>query len=218
LCTPLNYLTAISGQAKLAILYLDNKKCEDAREAANVVADRVTQLSRIARDLLDPAKREHHPQSCDLNDLIRRLVQFVGRYHKFSGIAFELHLDEDLPEIWADATRMEQVLLNLYTNAANAMGSGMIVTRTCWDQAAQEVMVSVENMGPGLPEDIRRRIFRSGFTTRKEGYGFGLWICRRIVEHHGGSMGVISPLDEELGTGVNFWIRLPISAVSEQHR
>ena len=66
-----NYLTAISGQAKLAILYLDNGKHESAREAANVVADRVAQLSRIARDLLDPAKREHHPQACDLNDLIR---------------------------------------------------------------------------------------------------------------------------------------------------
>lgn len=207
-----NYLTTISGHAELSASYLARGRYKDAREIAGIVVDRVSKLSQFAQDLLNPAKREHHPQVCDLNDLIRRLVDFIRRHYKFRSISFELDLAEEVPRIWADPTRMEQVLLNLYSNAANAMGSGTVAANTRWDQDAQEIVVSVENMGPGLSEEAKERIFRGRFTTRREGYGFGLWVCRRIVQHHEGEMGVESPLDRESGRGVRFWIRLPASS------
>jgi two-component system sensor kinase FixL len=94
--------------------------------------------------------------------------------------------------------QIQQVLINLYANAADAMGKGLIETHTYLD--GERVAVVVTDHGPGMSEDILLHIFDSGFTTKDTGHGFGLAICKRIIENHGGTVDVVS----ETGVGTTF--------------
>jgi len=105
-----------------------------------------------------------------------------------------------------DPGQIQQVLINLYANAADAMGEGQIETTTRYDKEENRVSVVVTDHGPGMPEGIVMRIFDSGFTTKDTGHGFGLAICARIIENHGGTVDVASEVD----VGTTFTLMLPV--------
>jgi signal transduction histidine kinase len=129
-------------------------------------------------------------------------------------ILVEKKYSPNLPPIPVDREQMKQVFLNLMLNALQAMEKGgtlRLVTRRASafpgerDHSAAEV--SIEDTGPGIPEDLQRKIFEPFFSTKEEGIGLGLPIAQRIAEEHGGQVRV----DSSPGQGTTFTVMLPFS-------
>ena len=109
-------------------------------------------------------------------------------------------IDASLPDIEADRDKLHQVFLNLVRNASEACpadGRVRVLTRHCahWELAGTNlvptrryILVSIEDEGPGIPEELRKNIFKPLFSTKKQGTGLGLSISFRLVESHGGQL------------------------------
>ncbi|MDM8535787.1 ATP-binding protein [Desulfobacterales bacterium HSG17] len=127
---------------------------------------------------------------------------------KKAGINFKADLLPDTPKVYLDAQLIEQVVLNLITNSADALRDvnvkKNILIKTLLDK--KKIYIIVADSGEGLPEDLNEKIFDPFFSTKKNGTGIGLSICQRIITDHGGTIQA-APL--KLG-GTQFRISIPI--------
>lgn len=155
------------------------KIVQESTRAAAVVA-RVRALFRK-----DATIRE----STDLNSLITSLVRLLRDETIRRNTSIKLVLAQDLPKVELDPIQIQQVLLNLVTNGMDAMeeisGSRQLIIRSK-RQAEDEILVSVEDRGPGLTPETAARMFEPFFSTKPQGTGMGLAICRSIIEAHDG--------------------------------
>lgn len=126
----------------------------------------------------------------DLNQLVGEAGELVGPAAASRGVRLELNLAEDLPHLTIDSIQLQQVVINLVSNAVEAATEGgrtgaVVFVRT-WQDADGSVGVSVSDDGPGIAPDHLDQLFLSFFTTKKAGLGLGLAICRDIVVSHEG--------------------------------
>jgi two-component system nitrogen regulation sensor histidine kinase NtrY len=146
-------------------------------------------------------------QRLDLNELVRgSLALYQG-----GAAPIEITLFDALPRIDADKNQLNQVVLNLVENARDAIGAregGRITVETRLGEASDRVMLLVEDNGPGIPGDLKDKVFAPYFTTKhgKGGTGLGLAIVHRIVSDHGGRISVA----DAAGGGARFAIELPL--------
>jgi signal transduction histidine kinase len=127
----------------------------------------------------------------DVNDLVREIVALLERELQRNRISVELELDEHLPSVQADQVQLQQVLVNLITNAIDAMAEKTWPRILRIKSAVQEpggVLISVADTGKGIDPKIIDRIFNPLFTTKSNGMGMGLSICRSIIEGHDGRL------------------------------
>jgi len=150
---------------------------------------------------------------CDLNRLVASAIAFVKKEAARRSIAITTKFSPALPECEADPIQVQQVVVNLLINAMQAIerserpqGGICVLTRS----GDGRVSFEVQDSGSGIPEDIIGEIFESFFTTRKDGMGMGLSICRSIVQSHGGN---ISARNDPAG-GASFQVWLPSEILS----
>jgi signal transduction histidine kinase/putative methionine-R-sulfoxide reductase with GAF domain len=185
---------------------------EEAREDLRRIEAQTTRMAAIVNHLRDFSRQSKGKREVtDLNQVATRAFAFLGQQLKARNIEVIQALDPALPKVWADPLQIEQVLLNLVTNARDAIdasGRGTLTVRTEALHDAR-VALSVTDTGPGIPPDLQGRIFDPFFTTKEvgKGTGLGLSICIGIVEEHGGELRVDSPVAE--GRGARFTIVLP---------
>jgi len=129
------------------------------------------------------------------------------------GVEVVVDLDPALPEAELDYAQIEQVLLTLLSNAAEAMPQGgrITVSGRATDDG-RRLRLSVTDTGPGIPADQLRRVFELFFTTKSHGTGLGLAVAKKIVERHGGTIGV----DSAVGKGTTFTIEVPCAPPSSE--
>jgi C4-dicarboxylate-specific signal transduction histidine kinase len=161
-------------------------------------------------------KRQPQTAALDINALIREAVDLLGYERRHLDFTIELGLAGALPRVEADKIEVQQVLLNLTRNSVEAMSEGAarlpcIAISTAADGRGM-VEVVVEDSGRGMAPDVLAHAFDSFFTTKPQGMGLGLAICRSMVEAHGGQLWATS--QEGVGTTVHF--TLPI-AKEEAH-
>jgi signal transduction histidine kinase len=147
----------------------------------------------------------------DLSELVERLlVRWTPRLER-SGVDSYTSFDPDTPKALIDARTFEQVIVNIMTNALQAMEDGgtlSISLEPATESHDEMVDLKIADTGPGIPEAIRGRIFDPFFTTKKEGTGLGLAIARRILSAHKGTILVESYPD----AGTVFTLRIPSAA------
>jgi signal transduction histidine kinase len=187
-----NYLAAISGRAQLFLMNAATMTPEKAQDGARIIFDQTRQMGILVKGLLDFSHKEARLQPTRLNDVVRRTVEFITPQNKFTRLAFELELDPGLPDMNLDPAQLQQVLLNLFSNAADALGESgrtdpRITVRTRVVRGG-EAELTVEDNGPGIPEEALTKLFEPAFTTKPDGHGFGLSTTYRIVRNHGGTI------------------------------
>lgn len=152
--------------------------------------------------------------SIQVNDLVEEVVGLSSQKSRYANVDVHTHLDPDLPAITASATETQQVLMNIINNAIDVMekkgGRIDITTETQDDQ----VFITIEDNGPGIPESNLNRIFDPFFTTKPvgKGTGLGLSICYGIIQKMGGRIDVESAVD----VGSKFIIILPVQSGMEE--
>ena len=202
-----NPAAIISGFAQT--LLLDDLKPEH-RETLQMMYDEATRIGRITSNLLAFARAGSKQRALvDMNDIARRTFALRSYHLSTLNITVTLDLDRDEPKIWADASELQQLILNLLINAEQALvtvdGPRTIVVRTRADEG--EARLEIADSGPGIPAEIRGKIFDPFFTTKPEGVGtgLGLSICYGIAREHGGRLWV----ESEPGHGALFGVTLP---------
>lgn len=201
-----NPLTVIkSGLHYLQEILRDN---EEAQEIISKMDYAVQKAVNYIDDLLDFSKPFKLKVSrVNINKVIKNaLNEIPGEI--LLNIEIHQKLSSDLPDILADVDRLNQVIINLIKNAAEAMdGKGKLEIKTekLKINEKEVVQISISDTGKGIAKEYFNRIFKPFFTTKPQGTGLGLTICQRIIEAHKGEIEVKS----ELGKGTIFTVRLP---------
>jgi signal transduction histidine kinase len=182
----------------------DNEKIVAATLHAREIIQKLRLFARHA-----PSQKSH----VNLNDVIRDGLDFVGPRCEKAGIALVKDLEANLPQVFADAGQLHQVLINLVVNSIQAMpNGGQITIRTVGH--GQVVGLVVEDTGTGMDEKTLQNIFVPFFTTKDvdEGTGLGLSVVQGIVESHGGTIAV----ESKPGLGTRFEMRFPAVMPDDQ--
>ena len=151
-------------------------------------------------------KRVPDPLAMDINDSVREALGLFQAIVARRGVTATTDLSSRLPQVLADRIQIEQVVLNLLQNAADAM-EGQAVRRLSvrTSSTGDHVEVWVSDTGRGLTPEAHRRLFEPFFTTKPDGLGLGLSLSRSIIEAHGGRMWV----EDAPGGGALFRFALP---------
>jgi PAS domain S-box-containing protein len=177
-----------------------------------IIDEESKRCRQIVRDLMEYARpRGTEFCSTSIANAIEKTVQLVENRLYKQKVAVEKKLEPDLPRILADSQQLEQVLVNLYLNAIDAMPEGgeLIVKAKIAqpDGIAPMAVITVTDTGFGIAETDLGKIFQPFFTAKKRrGMGLGLPICQRIVKNHGGKITV----ESQPGKGTTFKIHLPL--------
>jgi PAS domain S-box-containing protein len=209
-------IAAAATNAKTGLRWLQREPSEigEAREALSRI---VKDVSRAA-DIIDRNRslyRRGIPQRemVNLNELIREMTALLRDAANRHAISMRADLDESLPTIAGDRVQMQQVLINLMLNGIEAMKdtSGELTVRSGKSDDGQ-ILLSVSDLGVGLPAEKIDQVFDAFFTTKTQGTGMGLSISRRIIESHGGRMWACA----NTGRGATFQFTIPteVSAFS----
>jgi len=202
-----NPLSSISAFAQL--LLRDGGLTASQRDSIDVIKSETMRASQVVKDLLAFARRsEPQREPIDLNAIVGRTLRLRGYQLTSTRIAVEPDFAPDLPTVIGDARQIQQVCLNLVTNAIQAMtprGGGTLYATTRAE--GKDVVLEMRDTGPGIPEGVRARIFEPFFTTKGEGEGtgLGLSVSYGIISAHGGSIEVA----ETSAAGTVFRVVLP---------
>ncbi len=186
-------LAAIVNNANASLRWLgqDPPNVTRARSALErVVGDgaRASEVISSIRALLEKSGQER--VELDVNDLIREVMTFVRADLRNHGIAVQTKLAEGLPLVSAVRIQLQQVLLNLIANASESMAAvgdrARVLTVRSQKTDGCGILIAVEDSGAGIAQTDSERIFEAFYSTKPEGMGMGLSICRSIVEAHGG--------------------------------
>ncbi len=202
-----NYLTIISINAKL--ISREISKFSSDEKLNNLLSSLISGINKMKyfiRGLLDSAEIKPNKKPYDINNLVKETIQFIQPLSRYSSATFIEELDPEIPIVNIDPFQFQQLLINLYKNATDARKDAKIITRTYFDKEFNRIEIRVADNGPGIPLEVREKLFNINLTTKPEGHGYGLMICRKIVENHNGKIEVIS----ELGAGTEFIISIPI--------
>ncbi|MBP2674491.1 MAG: hypothetical protein H6Q84_1331 [Deltaproteobacteria bacterium] len=186
----------------------ERKKIGEIVSQAKAASDKIATVIRRVMDFTKPAPPKL--ERVDVNQVAREALAFCSSTLRKNGIVLVETLFPGLPRCNADPRLLEQVLLNLITNAVEAMEAVESGKRlgVATEADGSALIVRVFDNGPGVPIHIRERIFDPFYTTRKTGHGIGLSFSRRVIENHGGTLTVA---ESEWG-GAEFRILLPVDA------
>jgi len=189
---PLSALVT-NGGIGLLLLAKPEPDRNELRDVLKRIIDDGHRASHIIASIRAMFRKDHRERSAvDVNDLVRDVVALVGGDLASHGVSLQLDLRRELPPVTADPVQLQQVLLNLIMNAVEAISSAANGERSLLVQSdldgSSDVVITVEDSGPGIDPDQMDRVFDAFFTTKSHGMGLGLSICQSIVESHDGRL------------------------------
>ena len=212
-------LTGIRNYARNAFYMIEKGLggAEDVKGNLRLISEQVDRAAKIINQMRELTRRADRTSAgTDVNSVVRESLEFLMPQMRLTEVTVTLSLAPDLPPVWGDRIRLAQVLLNLLTNARQAMDGGpqrrLRIESRREAAAPLPIVVEVSDTGRGFSEEEAGHLFQPFFTTRKGGHGLGLSISRAIVKDHGGTIEAAgSP-----GGGARFTIRLPANPGTQE--
>jgi Na+/proline symporter/signal transduction histidine kinase len=228
-----NFLSTVSHELRTPLTSIrafseilrDHPQLSEAKRShyLDIIVKESERLTRLINDVLDLAKIESgkvewRMASLDMKQVIEDAVNATSQLLQEKGIRLELQLAQQVPPVWADADRLQQVMLNLLSNAAKFCDPANGCITISLEVERDQLLVGVRDNGAGVPDRERELIFqkfRQGgdvLTGKPQGTGLGLPISREIIQHFGGTLWVEK---SSLGKGALFMFTLPLAPVTE---
>jgi two-component system, NtrC family, sensor kinase len=216
-------LSIILGYSQL--LLKDFPADDPVAQDIGIIEKQAQVCRKIVADLLSFSRTtEQAAQPMDINDSLREVTELVEHIFRQNRIVINLHLDDRIPPISGDKERLKQVWINLFNNAADAIGmDGCISVTSKLCAHRRRLVVAVADTGTGVADDDLDKIFEPFFTTKPvdKGTGLGLSVTFGILKDHGGRISAISPVPSEYvdvspacsgdpGPGTVFFVELPL--------
>jgi signal transduction histidine kinase len=187
-----------AGSFRREVLIEDLQQIEQSARICQRIFDGMLQLARSG---------VRPPERAPLSTILDGALAILGTRLKRSGVTLELKLPEDLPELRVSRGGLEQLFLNLFTNALDSMPAGGKL-KVQAKKDGQRVEVKVADTGTGIPADQLKWIHEPFYTTKEQGFGLGLAICRSILWENGGEMRI----ESATGRGTTVTVTLPVAA------
>ncbi|MBT6180070.1 MAG: PAS domain-containing protein [Deltaproteobacteria bacterium] len=204
-----NPLSSIGLNAELLdeefSLGLEDPARTEARQLLSAIANEIERLNEITEGYLQLARMPRPKiQECDLNTLITDFMAMSRPEFKNNNVAVELSLSSTPPMTRADPGQIRQALLNVVRNSMEAMNTGGTI-RVVSELQGSTCVIHLLDDGPGIPENLRHRIFEPFYSTKQAGTGLGLSLTQQILADHGGTISV----DENKPSGARITLNLP---------
>jgi PAS domain S-box-containing protein len=209
-------LAAILSNAQAALRFMD-RQIADPQEIREILQDIVTanrragDVIRHVRALVKKGEADLEFVGIDLAELMRDVLALVHSDAVAHNVRISVDVPDDLPTVRGDRVHLQQIVLNIVLNAFDAMSDRprreREVTLRAVRQSDRIIRVSISDRGSGLPEGALDKIFQPFYTTKAEGLGMGLSICRSIMELHGGTLSAANNADG----GATFSFTLPVT-------
>jgi two-component system, NtrC family, sensor kinase len=181
---------------------------EEYKKSLQKIGEHVERARKVIHGMLGFARRmEPHMDDVDINRVLNETITFLDSYARTNNIKIEKDLMPDLPIISSNQAELQQIFLNLLTNAVDAVGKGGKILLNS-RRIGSEIAVSIKDNGPGIPKENLSRVFDPFFTTKQtgKGTGLGLSVTDTLVRNMGGTI----DLESEVGKGTTFTVKLPI--------
>jgi two-component system NtrC family sensor kinase len=188
--------------------FRDSENIDEFHKSVAKIEEHVERARKVVHNMLAYARKmEPRLEDVDVNDTISQTVSFLDNHARINNIDIHLDLDKSIPLIASDQAQLQQVFLNLLTNAIDAIGSdGKIeaASRCLGDK----IVVTIKDDGPGISDDMLRKVFDPFVTTKDsdKGTGLGLWVSHNIISKIGGSIHVKNNPDK----GAVFTVEIPL--------
>jgi two-component system, NtrC family, sensor kinase len=188
--------------------FKNSKNLEELKISIKKIEEHVERARKVVHNMLGFARRmEPRLEDVDVNETLKQTISILDNYARINNIEIRTDLTRDLPIIASDQAQLQQVFLNLISNAIDAIGKeGLVAVKS--GRSGQELQVRISDNGPGIPEELQKKVFDPFFTTKEKGKGtgLGLWISYSIIEKMGGAI----DLKSKRGEGTTFTVKLPI--------
>jgi len=215
-----NYLAIIANNAELLSYNIDKGRDDKARYNSQQIVENISKMKRFTDGLMDFSKLETEIISYDIRRLIEELIFSIKAQSRFKQIAVAVDFQGEIPQVEIDVGQLQQVLMNLLNNAADALDQRYkkesaagnpdfirkIDLRITHSPEVGTVNITVSDNGSGIAEQYLAKIFQLHFTTKKTGHGLGLANCKKIISNHHGEITLVS----KEGEGTTFNITLPV--------
>jgi two-component system, NtrC family, sensor kinase len=203
-----NPLNNISMMAQTYLSLYDMLGDEEKKTYLGDIYTQTERIRKIVENLLDFSRQKKQElQESNLKEIVQLSLALVGNNLKLAEVKPHVDLPDDLPQIYVDVSQIEQVLVNLFINAIQAMPEGGdLFVRGGYDQKTDYLVLEVRDTGLGIPKDLLPNIFDPFFSTKStKGTGLGLSVSYGIIRQHHGDITV----ESEEGLGTRFTIKLP---------
>jgi len=208
---PLAVIMQKTGWMEDLLMEEDPEKVKNFEEYGNsirTIDEYVDRMKKVVHNMLGYARKmEPHVERVDVNDTLNRTVELLDNYARINNIEIVKDLASNLPITGSSQSELQQVFLNLISNAIDAIGrDGRITVKTRSEDSW--LTVDIIDDGPGIPEEQQKKLFEPFFTTKEagKGTGLGLWVSYNIMKGLGGAM----TFKSEIGKGTDFTLRIPI--------
>ena len=191
------------------------------RQALERIAEQTERAGRVIRSVQDfVRRREHERHAIEADRLIDTILPLVRMQARRGACRVEVEVEQPAPGVLCDRTMVEQVLINLARNGLQAMEqtaqADPLLRIEVRRLARGMVEFAVSDLGTGISDEVRAQLFTPFFTTRDEGMGLGLSLCRTVVEQHGGSLDFDNLLDSQ-GRVAGACFRFTLPAAASRH-
>jgi signal transduction histidine kinase len=203
-----NLLQGMQSGAEILQSGLDKADLGLAGQGWGIVERNLDRSYNLMKNMLAFAKqREPRLEQCQINRIVEEVVELVQKQADAKKVVLLTELDHSVPPVLADYDGVHQVVLNIVTNAIDAVdrGTGIINVRTAYDARRRVVLLAVRDNGPGVPDAQRDKVFDAFHSTKGHGgTGLGLSVSRKIVRELGGKIELITP--EDGGAEFRVWL------------
>jgi len=188
--------------------FQESENIDEFRKSIAKIEEHVERARKVVHNMLGYARKmEPRLEDVDVNDTLNQTITMLENHARINNIDIQVDLEDAIPIIASDQAQLQQVFLNLLTNAIDAIGSNGsvdVVSR----QTHGKIVVTIRDDGPGLSEEALRKIFDPFYTTKDvgKGTGLGLWVSHNIIAKMGGSIHVKNNPDR----GALFTVEIPI--------
>jgi signal transduction histidine kinase len=203
-----------NANAARRILGKENPDIDEVREIIDDIISEDRRASDVIlklRALMKKTEIEFAPHQ--INDIVEEVLRLTHSELIIKNITLVRNLEEGLPKVKGERTQLQQVLLNLIINANDAMKESetkqLFVSSRMYDN--KTILVSIKDTGHGIDEKDKEKLFKPFITTKKEGMGMGLSVCRTIIKEHGGDIWT----ENDPEGGASFFITLPLQQEKE---
>jgi signal transduction histidine kinase/CheY-like chemotaxis protein len=210
-----NFLGVIAGNISMLDVNLKKRKLDDLERYVTSAVTTIDQIKSFTANLMDLHPISSEKETVRFDKIITEVIAYLTPQRRFRDVEIDvIHVDDDA-YLEADTTQIKQLLYNLFNNAADATkekGNGRIQISVLTDQDESAFTLTVSDNGVGFEPELLRKAFQERFTTKPTGHGFGLTVCRRIIDNHGGELQV----DSTPGEGTRISVAFPLAAPAAQ--
>lgn len=205
-----NFLSVVVGNLSLLDVNLKRGKYQDLDRYVSQMMDTIEKMKRFTSSLMDLSSISSEKTLIAFDSLMNEVIEFLKPQKRFRGVQLNIAKLPKGIQFEADQTQMQQLLYNLFNNAADATvdcPKREITVSVDLDQDAGLFRTTVADTGSGFSPELLAKAFQERFTTKKTGHGFGLVVCKRIIENHGGKLHV----ESAPGQGSSITLEFPLA-------